>query len=144
MNQPTNQTFGVQGENNNRQLRKPQNTDRHAPRPQNTPNLFNDTFTAVQQNNDLVKVSNPFCSTAKYWSATKNQQFWWYTNAGGLHQRTLNIGTQSLRSQNALNIFTDDFIYVQRYNDLAGGTYPFTRSQDAEIYHHRVPKLQHC
>ncbi|CAG8798944.1 29931_t:CDS:1, partial [Gigaspora margarita] len=63
MNQPTNQTFAVQRQNNNRQLRRPQNIGRQTPRPQNTSNLFTDTFTAVQQYNDLVEGSDPFVRT---------------------------------------------------------------------------------
>ncbi|CAG8837920.1 14157_t:CDS:1, partial [Gigaspora margarita] len=53
-------------------------------------------------------------------------------NTGGLHQRNLNIGIQSLRSRNTLNIFADNLIYVQRYNDLIGDTNPFSRTQDTE------------
>ncbi|RIB27159.1 hypothetical protein C2G38_2161356 [Gigaspora rosea] len=65
MNQSTNQTFGLQ-QNNNRQLQRPQNTGnlqralntgRQALGPQNTPNLFNDTY------NDLVRGSNPLTRT---------------------------------------------------------------------------------
>ncbi|CAG8830765.1 6712_t:CDS:1, partial [Gigaspora margarita] len=63
MNQTTNQTFGVQRQNNNSQLQRPQNLGRQAAKPQNTPNLFTDTFTAVQQYNDLVEGSNPFIRT---------------------------------------------------------------------------------
>ncbi|KAF0497539.1 hypothetical protein F8M41_020668 [Gigaspora margarita] len=69
MNQSTNQNFAVQRQNNNLQLQGPQNTGnlqgvlnagRQAPGPQNAPNLFIDTYTPVQQYNDLVGGSNPF------------------------------------------------------------------------------------
>ncbi|CAG8845613.1 362_t:CDS:1, partial [Gigaspora margarita] len=72
MNQSTNQAFGVQQRNNNRQLQRPQNTGNfqralntggQAPGPQNIPNLFIDTYTSVQRYNDLVGGSNPFIRT---------------------------------------------------------------------------------
>ncbi|CAG8810101.1 39986_t:CDS:1 [Gigaspora margarita] len=78
MSQSMNQTFAVQWQNTNRQLQGPQNTGnlqgalnagnlqgalnagRQAPGPQTVPNLFIDTYTPVQQYNDLVGGSNPF------------------------------------------------------------------------------------
>ncbi|RIB27160.1 hypothetical protein C2G38_2161361 [Gigaspora rosea] len=75
MNQSTNQTSCVQRQNNNRQLQGPHNLQgpqntgnlqgalnagRQAPGPQTIPNLFVDTYTPVQQYNDLVGGSNPF------------------------------------------------------------------------------------
>ncbi|CAG8727993.1 42279_t:CDS:1 [Gigaspora margarita] len=78
MSESTNQTFTVQRQNNNRQLLGPQSTGnlqgpqnsgnlqgalnagRQAPGPQTVPNLFIDTYTPVQQYNDLVGGSNPF------------------------------------------------------------------------------------
>ncbi|KAF0412526.1 hypothetical protein F8M41_007906 [Gigaspora margarita] len=74
MNQTTNQTFGVQRQNNNRHLQRPQNLGRQAARPQNTPNLFTDTFTAIQQNNDLVEGSNPFIRTQGVEISTQSTQ----------------------------------------------------------------------
>ncbi|CAG8762936.1 9720_t:CDS:1, partial [Gigaspora margarita] len=53
-------------------------------------------------------------------------------NAGGLLQRTLNTRTRSLRPQNTVNIFADDFIDVRRYTDLVEGIDLSIRTQDIE------------
>ncbi|CAG8809197.1 40486_t:CDS:2, partial [Gigaspora margarita] len=71
-NKPVNQTFVVQRQNNNHQLQRLQNTGsfqralntgRQAAGPQTIPNLFIDTYTPVQQYNDLIGGSNPFFIT---------------------------------------------------------------------------------
>ncbi|RIB30094.1 hypothetical protein C2G38_2153523 [Gigaspora rosea] len=53
-------------------------------------------------------------------------------NAGGFLQRTSNISTRSLRPQNTVNIFADDFINIRRYTDLVEGIDLSIRTQDIE------------
>ncbi|CAG8716420.1 27691_t:CDS:1 [Gigaspora margarita] len=104
MIQSTNQTFGVQQQNNNRQLQGPQNTG-NLQGPQNAGNLQ-----GPQNTGNLQGLQN-----------TSN------------FQGALNSGRQAPGPQTIPNLFIDAYTPVQQYNDLVEGSSPFDRAQGVEI-----------